>query len=113
MAGGFTWRDKPQMSRLFRWIVQLARIIEIKHNLLAVFCRAIQLHNDLMSESGIRSWGFSGRSCGGEFVRMKREQLAILRYPRYHKMFIQPDCHAVLLTDRAKLHPIHDPQAMG
>src|SRR5207249_1826218 len=107
MAGGFTWRDKPKMSRLLREIVQLACIIEIKHNLLVVFCRAIQLYDDFMSASGIRSWGFSGgdRSRGREFVRMKREQLAILGHPRYHKMFIQPDCHALLLASGAEFHP--------
>ena len=101
------------MSRLLRGIVQLARIVEIKHNLLAVFCRAIQLYDDLMSASGISPWGFSGRSRGREFVRMKREQIAILGHPRDDKMFIQPDCHAGLLPDRAEFHPVHDPQAMG
>src|SRR5207244_13282987 len=67
--------DLPKMPRFFRWIVQLARIVEIKHNLLAVFGRAIQFYDDLMSESGIRSWGFScrDRSRGREFVRLDRK----------------------------------------
>ena len=95
-----------------RWIVQLARIIEIQDNCLAVL-RGADPNQSTISWA---SWA-SGRpvravSAGTKCPRMKREQFTILEIPATARCLLSRDGNLFCSPDRAEYHTIHDPQAV-